>query len=218
MELPWLMNQIEMHAEQLSERAIQAVRTSPRIKSMSSLSEDELRRRFFDLYRNLGRWLGEKGEAEIEQTYGDIGRRRCREGVPLNELIFALILVKQELWGYIQKHIAPASEGNLYQEELIIEMMGKFFDRAVYHTVRGYEEVWVKDASLRLLSGPPSESDSATTAVARAILGELEARRGILDNDVRLRAVTFTVRLDPSGAVRSVTLQQESHSEGGRRS
>jgi hypothetical protein len=91
MELPWLMNQIETHAEQLTERIIQAVRTSPRIKSLSSLSEEELRRCFFDLYRNLGRWLGKKGEEGIEATYGDIGRRRCREGVPLNELIYALI-------------------------------------------------------------------------------------------------------------------------------
>lgn len=217
MELPWVMNQIEMHAEQLSERAIQAVRTSPRIKSLGSTSEEELRRKFFDLYRNLGRWLGETGEAEIEATYGDIGRRRCGEGVPLNELIYVLIIVKQELWGYFQKHIAPASEGNLYQEEQIIEMIGKFFDRALYHTIRGYEEVWAKEASLQLLSGTPSQSEGATTGIARAILGELEARRGMLDNDLRLRSVTFTVRLDPPGNVRSVTLQQESHSEGGRR-
>lgn len=218
MELPWLMNQIEMHAEQLSERAIQAVRASTRIRSLGSMSEEELRRRFFELYRNLGRWLGEKGEAEIEATYGEIGQRRCREGVPLNELIYALILVKQQLWDYIQKHIAPASEGNLYQEEMIIEMIGKFFDRALYHTIRGYEEVWAKEASLQLLSGTPSQSEGATTGVARAILGELEARRGILDNDLRLRSITFTVRLDPPGTVRSVTLQQESHSERGRRS
>jgi hypothetical protein len=218
MELPWLMSQIEAHAEQLSERAIQAVRTSPRIKSLGAMSEEELRRKFFELYRNLGRWLGEKGEAEIEATYGEVGRRRCREGVPLNELIYALILVKQELWGYVQKHIAPASEGNLYQEEQIIEMMGKFFDRAVYHTIRGYEEVWTKEASLQLLAGTPSQSDGATTGIARAILGELDARRGVLDNDLRLHSVTFTVRLDPPGAVKSVTLQQESHSEKGRRS
>jgi hypothetical protein len=218
MELPWLMNQIHMHAEQLSERVIQAIRTSPRIKSLGSVSEEELRRRFFDLFQNLGRWLGEKGEEEIEATYGEIGRRRCREGTPLNELVYAVILVKQQLWDYIEKHIAPASEGNLYQEEMIIEMLGKFFDRALYHTVRGYEEAWTKEASLQLLSGTPSQADTATTGIARAILGELETRRGVIDNDLRLHSVTFTVRLDPPGAVRSVTLQQESHSEGGRRS
>jgi len=94
-------------------------------------------------------------------------------------------------------------------------MMGRFFDRALYHTVRGYEEVWAKDTSLRLLAGSSSERGCATTGIARAILGELEERRSTLDADERLRTVTFTVALDPPGTVRSLTLLQES--EGGRR-
>jgi hypothetical protein len=217
MQLPWLMNQIEAHAEQLSEQVIAAVRTSPRTRSMGQLSEEELKHRFFDLFRNFGRWLSEKNEDEIEATYGEVGRRRCREGLPLNELIYALMLVKQHVWDYVQKHVMPASEGNLYEEGLLGEMLGKFFDRALYHTVRGYEEVWIKEASLDLLAGPPTLTGSATTGIARGILGELEARRGVLDNDLRLRAVTFIVKLEPPGTVRSVTFQQESHTEGGRR-
>jgi hypothetical protein len=217
MELPWLMKQIETHAEQLSEQVIQAVRTSPRTRSMGQLSEEELRNRFFDLFRNFGRWLSEKNEDEIEAIYGEIGRRRCREGMPLNDLVYALILVKQHVWDYVVKNLMPSSEGRLYEEERFGEMVGKFFDRALYHTIRGYEEVWTKEASLRLLAGPPSEAGSATTGIARAILGELDARRGVLDNDLRLRAVTFTVKLEPPGTVRSVTFQQESHTEGGRR-
>lgn len=217
MDLPWLMKQIETHAEQLTERIIQAIRTNPRTKSISVLSEEELKRRFFDLFRNFGRWLSEKGEDEIEAIYGEIGRRRCLDGTPLNELVFALVLVKQHVGDYVETNLVPASEGNLYQEELVIGMMSRFFDRVVYHTVRGYEETWVNEASVRLLAGAPSEAGSATTGIARAILGELNARRGVLDNDLRLRAVTFTVNLEPPGTVRSVTLQQESHSEGGRR-
>ena len=213
MELPWLMNQIELHAEQLTERVIKAVRTSPQTAFLRELSEDELKRRFLDLYRNLGRWLSEKGEDAIEATYGEIGRGRCRQGVPLNELIYALILVKQHLWDYVVTNLMPVSEGRVYEEELVDQMIGKFFDRALYHTVRGYEEVWAKEASLRLLAGRPSEAGTPTTGIARAILGELEGRRGVLDTDLRLRSVTFVVTLEPSGTVRSVTLRQESHCE-----
>jgi hypothetical protein len=138
MELPWLMKQIETHADQLTQRVIDAVRTSPRTRFLRDLSEEELRRRFFDLFRNLGRWLSEKSEDEIEIIYGDIGRRRCREAVPLSELVYALLLVKQHLWDYVQKNVVAVSEATLYQEELVAEMMGRFFDRALYHTVRGY--------------------------------------------------------------------------------
>jgi len=216
MELPWLMQQIETHAEQLTERVIKAVRTSPQTMFLRDLSEEELKRRFFDLYRNLGQWLSEKGEGAIEATFGDLGRQRCREGVPLHELIYALILVKQHLWDYIVKNLVPASEGRLYEEEMVAEMIARFFDRALYHTVRGYEEAWTKDASLRLLAGAPSEARTPTTAIARAILGELEGRRGVLDHDVRLRSVTFTVEIEPPGHVRAVMLRQESRSEAHR--
>ena len=217
MQLPWLMHQIETHADELSEQVIQAVRTSPRTRSMGELSEAELKSRFFDLFRHFGRWISEKNEDEIEGTYGELGQRRCREGMPLNELIYALILVKQHVWDYVLKNVMPVSEGRLYEEELLGEMLGKFFDRALYHTVRGYEEAWSKEALLRLLAGPLAASRSATTGIARAILGELEARRDVLDNDGRLRAVTFTIKLEPPGTVRSLTFQQESHTEGARR-
>src|SRR5215470_3505566 len=212
MELPWLMQQIETHAEKLTARVIDAVRTSPRTMSFRNLSEEELRRRFFDLFRNLGRWLSEKSEGEIETIYGDIGRQRCREAVPLSELVYALLLVKQHLWDYVQTNVVAVSESTLYEEELVAEMMGRFFDRALYYTIRGYENVWAKDTSFRLLAGPSSERGCATTGIARAILGELEERRSTLDADGRLRTVTFTVELDPPGTVRSLTLLQESES------
>jgi len=212
MELPWLMQQIETHAEKLTARVIDAVRTSPRTMSFRNLSEEELRRRFFDLFRNLGRWLSEKSEGEIETIYGDIGRQRCREAVPLSELVYALLLVKQHLWDYVQTNVVAVSESTIYEEELVAEMMGRFFDRALYHTIRGYEDVWAKDTSFRLLAGPSSERGCATTGIARAILGELEERRSTLDADGRLRTVTFTVELDPPGTVRSLTLLQESES------
>jgi len=217
MDLPWLMTQIQTHADELTERVIQAVRTSPRTSFLHELYEEDLRLRFSDLYRNLGRWISEKGEGEIEATYGEMGRRRCRQGVPLNELVYAVILVKQILWDYIQKNVVPESEANLYGEELVNVMVGTFFDRVLYRAVKGYEETWTTDASLRLLAGGSAQSGSATTGIARAVLGELDARRGMLDSDLRLRSLTFVVKLEPAGTVRSITVQQESHTECGQR-
>ncbi len=212
MLLPWLMRLIETHARELTEKVIQAVRTSPHTTFLHELSEEELERRVFDLYHNLGRWLGEKSEDEIEAIYGELGRQRCREGVPLHELVYALILVKQHLWDYVQQNDLPESATNLYGEELLDVMVGRFFDRALYHAVRGYEETWSKEASLKLLAGvPPAPGTTrATINIARAILGELDARRGVLDSDRGLRSVALVVKLEPTGKVRTITVQQES--------
>jgi len=215
MLLPWLVNLIETHAEQLTDKVIRAVRANPRTAFLHGVSEIELRQRAFDLFRNLGRWLGEKSEAEIAAAYGDLARQRCREGVPLQELIYALILVKHQLWDYIQQNDPPESGATLYERDQLDMMVGRFFDAALFHTVKGYEETWAKDASLRLLAGtPPAGGTMPTTmGIARAVLGELDARRGVLDSDPGLRSVSLAVKLDSSRKVRSVTVHQESETE-----
>src|SRR5215468_10493890 len=134
------MRLIETHAEQLTEKLLQAIRTNPRTTFLHELSEAELRRRVFDLYHNLGRWLGERNEKEIEATYADLGRRRFREGVPLSELVYALNLVKQHLWEYIQANDLPETPTDLYGEEQLVVRAGRFFDTAIYYTVRGFED------------------------------------------------------------------------------
>jgi len=212
MLLPWLMRLIETHADELAEKVINAVRTNPRTAFLHEVSEDELKRRGFDLYHNLGRWLAEKSETEIEATYRENGRRRFREGVPLSELIYALILMKQHLWDFIRKNDLPETATNLYGEEQLEMMVGQFFDKALYHAVRGYEEAWLSEAALPLVAGAPSEPGmmGATTNIARAVVRELQARRGVLDSDPGLRSVTLAVKLEAPGKVRSVTVHQES--------
>ena len=212
MLLPWLMRLIETHAEELTAKVIQALRTNPRTTFLHQVSEAELKRRGFDLYHNLGRWLGEKSEAEIEATYRENGRRRFGEGVPLSELIYALILMKQYLWEFIRKNDLPETATNLYGEEQLEMMVGQFFDKALYHAVRGYEEAWLTEASLPLLAGmrPEPGMTGNTINIARAVVGELQARRGVLDGETGLRSLTLGVKLEADGKVRSVTVQQES--------
>jgi hypothetical protein len=212
MLLPWLMRLIETHAEELTEKVVEAVRTNPRTTFLHEVSEAELKRRGFDLYHNLGRWLAEKSEAEIEATYRENGRRRFREGVPLSELIYALILMKQHLWEFIRKNDLPETATNIYGEQQLEMMVGQFFDRALYHSVRGYEEAWLKEAPFPLLAGgtPEPGMTGATMNIARAVVGELQARRGVLDSDLALRSVTLGVKLEMTGKVRSITVQQES--------
>jgi hypothetical protein len=125
--------------------------------------------------------------------------------------------VKRHLWDFVQANDLPDTATNLYGKEQLVVRVGQFFDAALYHTVRGYEDEWSK-GSLRLLAGVPGEpgKTSTTMNIARAVLGELEARRGALDNEAGLRSVTFAVKLEPPGRVRSITVQQESETDRSR--
>jgi len=151
MLLPWLMRLIETHAHDLTENLMKDVRVHPRTASLHKVAEAELTARSFELYHNLGRWLGEKREEEIETAYREIGRRRFWEGVPLSELVYALVLMKQHLWDFIRKNDLPETATNLYGEEQLEMMVGQFFDKALYHAVRGYEDAWFHEAAPRLI-------------------------------------------------------------------
>jgi hypothetical protein len=134
-----LVRTIEDHAEDLTRGVLRDLQTNPRTPAYHKLSRDELHKRVYDVYHHLGRWVGEKTEEMVEASYGELGRKRRVEGVPLSQVIYALILTKDHLRDYIRSAGLVGSAVELYQEEELNHMIDRFFDRAVYFTVRGYE-------------------------------------------------------------------------------
>lgn len=134
-----LIKLIEEHAEDLTREVLRDLAGNARTPSYNSLPADELHRRVYDVYHNLGRWLGDKTEEHLESTFGGLGRRRHAEGVPLSEAMYALVLIKDHLRGYIRAVGLVDSTVELYLEEELHLQIGNFFDNAVYHMVKGYE-------------------------------------------------------------------------------
>ncbi len=136
----WLIRMIETHAEDLTREVLNDLGSNPRTPSFQRLSRDETHGRLYDLYHNLGRWLGEQSDAVVQAAYAPLGRTRHAEGIPLSEAIYATILVKEHLRNYIRRAAAVDSAVELYQEAELNLMIGHFFDKALYFTVKGYEE------------------------------------------------------------------------------
>ena len=134
-----LIKLIEEHAEDLTREVLRDLAGNARTPSYNSLPADELHRRVYDVYHNLGRWLGDKTEEHLESTFGGLGRRRHAEGVPLSEAMYALVLIKDHLRGYIRAVGLVDSTVELYLEEELHLQIGNFFDNAIYHMVKGYE-------------------------------------------------------------------------------
>jgi len=134
-----LIKLIEDHAEDLTREVLRDLAGNARTPSYNSLPADEMHRRVYDVYHNLGRWLGDKTEEHLESTFGGLGRRRHAEGVPLSEAMYALVLIKDHLRGYIRAVGLVDSTVELYLEEELHLQIGNFFDNAVYHMVKGYE-------------------------------------------------------------------------------
>jgi hypothetical protein len=135
-----LVQMIEDHADELTRGVIDDLRTNHRTAHYHDLSADEVHRRTYDVYRHLGQWLGSKTEAAIESSYTDLAKRRYAEGVPLHEVVYALIQIKYHLREYIRFCGLTDSPVDLHRERELQRLVGEFFDKAIYYTVRAFEE------------------------------------------------------------------------------
>jgi len=94
-----LLKLIEDNANELSRRLCKDLLSKEETKGYRSLSEDEVYKRVNDVYSNLGQWLGKDKDTtnEIEKVYTELGKKRCREKIPLNEVVLAFMLIKRHL-------------------------------------------------------------------------------------------------------------------------
>jgi hypothetical protein len=134
-----LVRAIEDYAEELTRGVLDDLATNPRTPAYHALSRTELHGRVYEVYRNLGRWLDDDTGELVDASYGALGRHRRAEGIPLEEVVYALILTKLHLRDYILRSGFVASVVDLYQEEDLNLRLDQFFDRALYHTVKGYQ-------------------------------------------------------------------------------
>jgi hypothetical protein len=132
---------IESHSDQIAERVLRRVRQDSRVPHMAGLPEADLRDACQRVLRNLGHWLTASAETEIARHYEERGRVRAREEVPLSEAVFFLIVLKEKMLDYIRDQGFTQNTVDLYAEEELEHQVGRFFDSATYHLIRGYEAV-----------------------------------------------------------------------------
>ena len=145
-----LMQLIETHAGALTREAVADLLTNERTRGFRKVQRSELEARVEALYVNLGKWIGNPKDDAIQKEYEDWGRTRYRQGIPLSEIMYSMILAKAHLRRFIREHGLLAFSGDrvmpdevvpieLYGIQELNYMVGEFFDRALYHLTRGYE-------------------------------------------------------------------------------
>ena len=133
---------IEEHADELTTRMVRQVRDDPRTAAYTRFDDEELGERARMVYAKLGKWLGETSEEQVEEEYFKLGRLRCREKIPLSNVVMALLLTRRNLWHFVELQ-GWNTIFDLRQQLDLELLVVRFFDRAIHHTVRGFEsEAW----------------------------------------------------------------------------
>ena len=77
-----------------------------------------------------------QAKAAIDCALHDLQSRRF--GVPLCELVWAIVLTKEIMWEFLKDTILERQE-EVAGELEALELIGQFFDRAIYSASKGYE-------------------------------------------------------------------------------
>jgi hypothetical protein len=146
-----LVELIEIHASRLTKDVARDLTTNDRTRGFRAVRLEDLEQRIFQLLHHLGNWIGDPRSEQVKTEFTDWGRRRFDQGIPISELIYSVILIKQHLRRYISDNglidaSFPRVEGDyvlplhLHSLQELNARVGQFFDEASYYLACGYEE------------------------------------------------------------------------------
>jgi hypothetical protein len=139
-----LVQSIESKADSLSQKLIESVLSSDRAAGMRQIGSAELLQRAREVYGDLGNWLLNKTETDIERRYRQTGELLAGRGIPLSHWIWAIALGRQLLWRFLQTEAFPEGAFELFGQLELVQTLDQFFDRAVYHATVGFENARAK--------------------------------------------------------------------------
>lgn len=135
-----LVRLIENHSERLSETLLERLKSCDKCRAFQKVPAGEFRQRVYEIYQHLGEWLLGKKEEDIARRYQQIGARRAAQGVPLSQLVFAIVLVRDHLWDYLKREAVVEKPVEVFGELEMLQLLEQFFDKALYYAAIGYEQ------------------------------------------------------------------------------
>jgi succinate-acetate transporter protein len=127
------------YGEEIASMWVQDLSRNPQTPSYGLVSHDELANASeFALTQVSEHLSGRSGAEEVGRFFHDLGGKRAAQGLPLPELISAILLLKREIWMSARTHGVWESAMDLQRAVDLNRELGRFFDRAVYYVTVGY--------------------------------------------------------------------------------
>jgi len=136
-----LVNAVQSNSEKIIDLWLNDITTNPSTKAYHTFNKEDLRYRALFIIGQFESWLkGKRGESEFKEFYCDLGYRRRKEGIPLEELVSSLSLLKKHIWMFTYSFGVWEKAVDIYRMFELGERLVYFFDRASYYTVMGYRQ------------------------------------------------------------------------------
>jgi 8-oxo-dGTP diphosphatase len=136
-----LVNAVQQSSEKIVNLWLSDISTNPSTRAYHSFNKEDLFQRAMFILSHFEAWLkGVKDEDEFKAFYTDLGSERWKNGIPLEELISSLSLLKKHIWMFTYSFGVWEKAVDIYRMFELGERLVYFFDRAAYYTVTGYHQ------------------------------------------------------------------------------
>jgi len=136
-----LLNAIQNNSDKIITLWLNDISTNPSTKSYHNFDKKELYDRASYIIGQINTWFkGIKGEVEFKSFYYELGRKRKKEKIPIEELISSVSILKKHIWMFIYSYSVWEKVIDIYRMFELGERLVYFFDRAAYYMILGYNE------------------------------------------------------------------------------
>ncbi len=142
-----LVQLIERNSDQLAHGLCEKLRHCEKTTDFLRVPAEELESAAYLGYRHLGEWLLTKTESDVELRYKEVGARRSAQGIRISQWVWALVLTKEHLWGFLQRESLLDRPFELYGELELLRLLDQFFDRAMYYGILGFQQTALERAA-----------------------------------------------------------------------
>ena len=137
-----LIDLTESHAEKIARQWSRDVKTNARTPSYRKIPDEKVidqAKEFYGHFREM--FFNDDPYRQAEKFFEGYAERRYREGIPLHEAVYALILMRRHIWLYaeFQAIFITAVEHRQAVESLSRTIL--MFDYAMYVITRKYRDL-----------------------------------------------------------------------------
>jgi hypothetical protein len=76
---------------------------------------------------------------DIEQWFFELGEGRASQGVTLSDFCWAIALIKEHLWEFLERQGFKRGPVEICGEVELLRLLDRFLDRALCFATEGYE-------------------------------------------------------------------------------
>ena len=133
---------METHADEIAAQWCKAIKTNSHTPFSKSMKPDECISSAVVFYKNFRDiYFDEKPYKKLEKYFAGYAEDRFRQGVPLEEAIYALIMMRRHIWLFADFQALFVTAMDQHRAVETINRTIRVFDQGIYTIIKRYGEL-----------------------------------------------------------------------------